>query len=71
VSGYGLDNWVIEVRSPAWAKEFSSSLCIQTGSEAQSASCTVGTRGPFSGVRVQPRPDADHSPPLSAEVMNE
>jgi hypothetical protein len=34
VSGYGPDNWAIEVRSPAYAKDFSSSLCIQTGSGA-------------------------------------
>jgi hypothetical protein len=29
VSGYGLDNRTIEVRSPAGAKKFSSSLCVQ------------------------------------------
>jgi hypothetical protein len=31
VSGYGLDGQAIEVRSPAEAKGFSSSLCFQTG----------------------------------------
>jgi hypothetical protein len=51
VSGYGLDDKEIEVRSPAEAKDFSSSLCVQTGSGAHPASCTKGTRGPFTGVR--------------------
>jgi hypothetical protein len=32
VSGYGLDDRAIEVRSPAGAKDFSFSLCVQTGS---------------------------------------
>jgi hypothetical protein len=49
VSGYGLDDRAIEVRSPAEAKGFASSLCVQTGSGAHPASCTVGTRGPFPG----------------------
>jgi len=31
------------------AKDFSSSLCVQTGSGAHPASCTMGTRGPFPG----------------------
>jgi hypothetical protein len=31
VSGYGLDGRVIEVRSPAEARYFSSNLCVQTG----------------------------------------
>jgi hypothetical protein len=34
VSGYGLDDRAIGVRSPAGAKDFSSSLCVQTGSGA-------------------------------------
>jgi hypothetical protein len=49
VSDYGLDDWAIEVRSPAGAKDFSSILCVQTGSEAHPASCTMGTGGPFPG----------------------
>jgi hypothetical protein len=32
VSGYGFDDREIEVRSPAGANEFSSNLCVQTGS---------------------------------------
>jgi hypothetical protein len=47
VSDYGLDDQAIGVRSPAGAKDFSSNLCVQTGSEALPASCTMGTGGPF------------------------
>jgi hypothetical protein len=43
VSGYGLDDRAIEVRSPARAKDFSSSLCVQTGSGVHPASCPMGT----------------------------
>jgi hypothetical protein len=50
VSDYGLHDRVIGVRSPAGAKDFSSSLCVQTGSGAHPASCTTGTGGPFPGV---------------------
>jgi hypothetical protein len=32
VSGYGLDHRAIHVRFPAGAKDFSSNLCVQTGS---------------------------------------
>jgi hypothetical protein len=42
---------VIGVRSPAGAKDFSSNLCVQTGSEAHPASCTMGTGGPFPGAK--------------------
>jgi hypothetical protein len=31
-SGYGLDDWAIEVRSSAEAKDFSCSLCVETES---------------------------------------
>jgi hypothetical protein len=68
VSGYGLDDRAIEVRSPAGANDFSSSPCIQTGSGAHPASYTVGTWGPFSGGKARQGRDADHSPPSSAEV---
>jgi hypothetical protein len=51
VSDYGLDDREIGVRSPAGAKDFSSSLFVQTGSGAHPASCTMGTGGPFSGVK--------------------
>jgi hypothetical protein len=70
VSDYGLDDWAIGVRSPAGAKDFSSVLCVQTGSGAHPASCTMGTGGPFPGGKARPERDADHSPPSSAEVVN-
>jgi hypothetical protein len=71
VSDYGLDDRVIEVRSPAGSKDFSSSLSVQTGSGAHPASCTMGTGGPFPGSKARPGRDAYHSPPSSAEVVNE
>jgi hypothetical protein len=71
VSDDGLDDRAIGVRSPAGAKDFSSILCVQTGSEAHPTSCTVCTGGPFPGVKARPGREADHSPPPSAEVVNE
>jgi hypothetical protein len=66
VSDYGLDDRTIGIRFPAGAKGFSCSLCVQTGSGAHPASCPMGTGG-----NARPGPDADHSPPSSAEVENE
>jgi hypothetical protein len=71
VSGYGLDDRAIEVRSPARAKDFSCSVCVQTGSGAHPAPCTMGTRGPFPGGKARPGRVAYHSPLSSAEVENE
>jgi hypothetical protein len=71
VPGYGLDDREVEVRSTAEAKDFSSSLCVQTGSGAHPASCPMGTGGPFPGGKARPGRDADHSPRSSAEVVNE
>jgi hypothetical protein len=65
VSGYGLDDRTIEVRSPAEIRDFSSSLCVQTVSEDHPASYPMGTGGPF------PERGADHSPSSIAEVVNE
>jgi hypothetical protein len=48
VSDYGLDDRDL---IPGRAKDFSSSLCVQTGSETHPASCTMGTGGPFSGAK--------------------
>jgi hypothetical protein len=47
-------------------KDFSSNLCVQTGSGAHPASYTMGTRG-----KARPGRDADHSSLSSAEVENE
>jgi hypothetical protein len=59
VSDYGLDNRAIGIRSPAEAKDFSSSLCVQTGSGAHPASCTMDTGG-----KARPGRDADYLPPI-------
>jgi hypothetical protein len=71
VSDYGLDDRAIGVPSPAGAKDFSSSLCVKTGSGAHPASCIMGTGGPFPGGKARPGHDADHSRPSTAEVVNE
>jgi hypothetical protein len=49
VSDYGPDDRAIGVRSPVGAKDFSSILCVQTGSGAYPASCTMSAGGPFPG----------------------
>jgi hypothetical protein len=56
---------------PDEAEDCSSSLCVQTGSGAHPASCTMGTAGPFPGGKARPGRDVDHSPPSRAEVMYE
>jgi hypothetical protein len=71
VSDYGLDDRGIEVRFPAGAEDFSSSLCVQTGSGAHPVSCTMDTGGTFPGGKARPGRDGDHSPPSSVEVVNE
>jgi hypothetical protein len=71
VSDYGLDDQAIGVRFPAGAKDFSCSLCVQTGSGAHPASCPMGTGVLSPGVKARSGRDADHSPPSSAEVENE
>jgi hypothetical protein len=71
VSDYGLDDRAIGVRSPAGVNDFSSNFCVQTGSGAHPASCTMFTGGPFPGSKARPGRNADHSPLSSAEVVNE
>jgi hypothetical protein len=66
VSDYGLDDRVIGVRSPAGVNDFSSILCVQTGSGAHPASCPMGT-----GDKARLGRDVNHSPPSSAVVVNE
>jgi hypothetical protein len=51
VSDYRLEYRAMEVRFPAGAKDFSSNLCVQTGSGAHPASCPMGSRGPFPVVK--------------------
>jgi hypothetical protein len=48
VTDYTLDDWG---SIPSRGKGFSSSLCVQTSSEAHTASCPMGTGGPFPGVK--------------------
>jgi hypothetical protein len=64
VSDYGLDDRAIGVRSPEGAKDFSSNLCVQTGSEAHLASCPMGSGGPFPGGKARPGREANHLPTL-------
>jgi hypothetical protein len=71
VSDYGLDDRAIGVRFSAGAKDFSSSVCVQTGSGAHPALCTMRTGGPFPGGKARSVSDADHSPPSGADVVNE
>jgi hypothetical protein len=63
--------WTAGVRPPTEAEDFSSNPCVQTGSGAHPASCTVGTGGSLPGGKARPGRDADHSPPSSAEVNKE
>jgi hypothetical protein len=63
--------WTIGVRSPTRVEDFSSSPCVQTGSEAHPDSYPMGTGGPFPGGKARPGRDAEHLPPSSAEVEYE
>jgi hypothetical protein len=47
VSDYGLDNRAIRGSIPSKGKRFSSSLCVQTGSEVHPASCPMGIVSPI------------------------
>jgi hypothetical protein len=44
-------DWTIGVRSPAEAKDFFSSLCVETIFEAHPASYALGTGDPYPGVK--------------------
>jgi hypothetical protein len=70
VSDYGLEDRAIEVRFPAEAKNFSSSLCVQTGSGAHPPSCPMGTGGPFPWVKRGRSMTLTTHPHLSAEDKN-
>jgi hypothetical protein len=54
---------------PAEEKDFSSSLCVQTSSEAHPTSYPMSTGGPFPRGKARPAREADH--PSSAEAKNE
>jgi hypothetical protein len=51
-------------------KGFFSNPCVQTGSGAHPASCTMSIGGPFSLRKARPGRDADHSPLSTVEVKN-
>jgi hypothetical protein len=56
-------DWMTGVQSLAEAKDFSSSLCVQTSSEAHPAYYPVGM-GVLPGGEAWPKCDAHHSPHL-------
>jgi hypothetical protein len=61
VSDYRLDD---RGSIPAEVKDFSSSLCVQTTSEAHPASYTIETVGPVPEGKARSGRDANHSPHL-------
>jgi hypothetical protein len=61
-------DWTNGVRNPAEANYFSSSLCVQSSSEAQLASCPMG---PFPGGKARPGRDSDHPTQSIAKVKKE
>jgi hypothetical protein len=63
-------DWTTGVRSPTEGNGFSSSLCVQTSSEAHPAFYPVSVEV-LSGGKVRPGHDADNSPPYNAEVKYE
>jgi hypothetical protein len=64
-------DWQTGVWSLAGAKDFYSSLCVQTLSGEHPASHSMGTRGPYSGSEMWTRCEVDHSPSSSAKVKNQ
>jgi hypothetical protein len=61
VPGYELDDRAIVVRSLAEAKGFFAlASCVQTGSGAHPASCTICTGGPIPGAKARPGRDVDN-----------
>jgi hypothetical protein len=71
VSGYGLDDQVIGVRSPAEARGFFPLISVSRAALGPIQPLVQWYRGsPFTGPKAQPERDTDHSPPSSAKVMN-
>jgi hypothetical protein len=64
-------DWTAGVRSATEAEDFSSSLCVQPGSEAHPVSCAMGIGGSFPKGKARPGRDADHSPLSSDEFKKE
>jgi len=55
-------------RFTAGVREFSLLPHVQTGPSTQTASCSMGTRGSFHGIKG-PRRETEHSLPVGAEVV--
>jgi hypothetical protein len=70
-TGYGLDDPAIEVRSPAGAEDFSSSLLCPDRLWGPPSLLYNRYRESFPGGKARPERDADNSPTSSAEVVNE
>jgi len=70
VSGYGLDDRAIDVRSPAEEGGFFLKYFYPDRLWSPPSLLYNGYRGPFPGNKARPRLDADHSPPSSAGVKN-
>jgi hypothetical protein len=66
VSDYGLDDRTIGVRSSAGVKDFPLSSVFRLALGPTQPPVKMGTGG-----KARPRRDPDHSPPSSAEVVNE
>jgi hypothetical protein len=67
--GYWLEDLGSRIRFPAGAGNFFLHHRVQNGSGAHPASCPMGTRALFVGVKRLGR-EADHAPTSSAEVKN-
>jgi hypothetical protein len=61
--------WMIRIRLPAEAGNFSLCHCVQIGSGAHPASYPMDTRGFPTGVK-RPEREADDSTPSIAQVKN-
>jgi hypothetical protein len=56
---------------PGRVKKIFPLASVSSLAEAQPASCTMGTGGPFPGGKARPGRDTDHSPLSSTEIKNE
>jgi hypothetical protein len=70
VLGYRLGDWGSGVRFPVGAGNLSLHHCVQNCSGAHRASCPMGTRGSFPGVK-RPGREADQSLHLVLRSKNE